>query len=202
MKNIKTLFLALSIIFTFSSFAQKQKCSKFDYLVTIHTDFGDMKVLLFDDTPIHKANFLKLIQEGLYNNNNFHRVINGFMIQGGNDTTSFNKGKDLNEITLPAEFSDKHKHIKGALAAARVDNPEKRSDRTQFYLVQNPNGTHFLDNQYTVFGQVMSGLDVIDKIAAQAVDANSKPLKEIKFSITTEKVKKKDIEKFYSYGNQ
>lgn len=198
MKNIKTLILALSILFTFSSFAQKQKCAKYDYLVSIHTDFGDIKILLYEDTPIHKANFIKLIKEGFYNGNTFHRVINGFMIQGGSDTTSFNKGKELNDITLPAEFSDNHKHIKGALAAARIDNPEKRSDRTQFYLVQSNNGTHFLDNQYTVFGQVMSGFDVIDKIAAQAVDANSKPLKDIIMTITVEKVKIADIEKFYS----
>jgi len=197
MKTKINLISLLSILLTFSSFAQKQKCSKYDYLITIETDFGNIKILLFDDVPIHKANFIKLIEEGLYNGNNFHRVINGFMIQGGNDTTSFNKGKKFNEITLPAEFSEKHKHIWGAVAAARVDNPEKRSDRTQFFIVQNHNGAHFLDNQYTVFGQVMSGLNVIDKIAAQPVDANSKPLKNITMSITVEKVKKEDIKKFY-----
>jgi len=197
MKTKLTPIFLLSILLTFSSFAQKQNCSKYDYLITIHTDFGNIKILLFDDTPIHKANFIKLIEEGLYNGNTFHRVINGFMIQGGTDTTSFNKGKDYNEISLPAEFSEKHKHIRGAIAAARTENPEKRSDRTQFYIVQNHNGTHFLDNQYTVFGQVMSGLDVIDKIAAQPVDANSKPLKNITMSITVEKVKKEDIKKFY-----
>jgi len=197
MKTKLTPIFLLSILLTFSSFAQKQNCSKYDYLITIHTDFGNIKILLFDDTPIHKANFIKLIEEGLYNGNTFHRVINSFMIQGGTDTTSFNKGKDYNEISLPAEFSEKHKHIRGAIAAARTENPEKRSDRTQFYIVQNHNGTHFLDNQYTVFGQVMSGLDVIDKIAAQPVDANSKPLKNITMSITVEKVKKEDIKKFY-----
>ena len=198
MKNLKPLILSLIIVFSLVSFTQKQSKSKFDYLVTIHTEFGNMKILLFDDTPIHKANFIKLIQEGFYNGNTFHRVIDGFMIQGGTDTTSFNKGKEFKDITLPAEFSEKHKHIKGALAAARIDNPEKRSDRTQFYIVENHNGSHFLDNQYTVFGQVMSGLDVIDKIASQSVDANKKPLKDIIMTIRVEKVKKKDLKKFYA----
>ncbi len=173
--------------------------TKTDYLVTISSDYGIMKLVLFDDTPIHKTNFIKLAKEGKYNGTSFHRVINNFMIQGGEinhdndpswDTASFENK------TLPNEIRDNHKHIYGALAAARTENPKKRSDISQFYIVQNHNGTHFLDNKYTVFGQLIVGFDVLDAIAQQQVNGSS-PVKKCVINISVEEVKRSDIIKFY-----
>lgn len=188
------LFSALAL---FSSFNSEK--SKTDFLVTITTDYGDMKLILFDDTPIHKANFIKLAEDGKYDGSTFHRVINNFMVQGGEldhsdniawDTTSFDKK------TLPSEILQNHKHIFGALAAARTENPEKRSDISQFYIVQNHNGTHFLDNNYTVYGQLIVGFDVLDSIAMQKVVASA-PVKKCSIKVRVEKVKRDDIIKFY-----
>lgn len=188
------LFSALAL---FSSFNSEK--SKTDFLVTITTDYGDMKLILFDDTPIHKTNFIKLAEDGKYDGSTFHRVINNFMVQGGEldhsdniawDTTSFDKK------TLPSEILENHKHIFGALAAARTENPEKRSDISQFYIVQNHNGTHFLDNNYTVYGQLIVGFDVLDSIAMQKVVASA-PVKKCSIKVRVEKVKRDDIIKFY-----
>jgi len=176
-----------------------QAQNKYDYLISIHTDFGDMKLLLFDDTPIHKANFLKLAQSGQYDSTVFHRVIKNFMIQGG-----FIKHQDqvawdslsYKERTLPNEIMDRHKHVHGALAAARIEDPEKRSDISQFYIVQNHKGSHFLDNKYTVFGQLIIGFEVLDKIVNQKLNGAS-PIKPTYMKVKVDKVKRKDIIKFY-----
>lgn len=199
---IKNKF-TLSLIFLVAAFALfssfNLKKTKTDFLVTITTEYGEMKLILFDDTPIHKANFIKLAKEGKYDGTTFHRVINNFMVQGGEldhsndpswDTLSFEKK------TLPNEIRENHKHIFGALAAARTNNPNKRSDISQFYIVQNHNGTHFLDNNYTVFGQLIVGFDVLDSIAMQKV-VGSAPVKKCSMKVRVEEVKRDDIIKFY-----
>ena len=241
--------------------------------VIIHTEYGDMVVVLYDETPKHKDNFLKLAQEGYYDSLLFHRVINGFMIQGGDpqskhaapDAMLGNGGPDY---TIEAEFVPKYFHKKGALAAAREGdnvNPEKRSSGSQFYIVQGKTykdsdvenlyqqraqaklqdifsvfiqkpenssylqslmsaqqandekaysqvideilpklqenlsqdstwqlspeqintyktigGTPFLDTQYTVFGEVIEGLDVIDKIAAVKTNKDDRPVNDVR----------------------
>jgi len=196
-RKLSLSVLAMAILLV-SAFKYKESKTK-DYLVTIKTDFGVMKVLLFDDTPVHKRNFITLAAQGAYNGSTFHRVINGFMIQGGALTGDFAKKYDtlsFKEKTLPNEIMDKHKHDFGALAAARTGNPEKRSDISQFYIVQNHNGTHHLDNNYTVFGRVIVGLDVIDKIAAQPVNG-SFPVNPIKMQVSVDVVKRSDVVKFY-----
>ncbi|MEM9545802.1 MAG: peptidylprolyl isomerase [Bacteroidota bacterium] len=186
--------------------------------VTIKTEFGDMKVELYDSTPKHKENFLKLIDEGFYKDLLFHRVIQGFMVQGG-DPNSKDAGPNAQlgsggpgykidaEIGLP--------HFKGTLAAARQGgpiNPKKQSSGSQFYLVQGRvqtdaqlnqfeqrggfkyneaqrnkyktiGGTPALDNDYTVFGEVVEGLDVIDKIAAVQTGNADRPVKDVKMDI-------------------
>ena len=189
-------------------------------LIEITTDYGVMIAELSDATPKHRDNFLKLTEEGYYNGLLFHRVIDGFMIQGGDPgSRDAAAGAALGSggpgYQVPAEFVDSLIHVKGALAAARMGdgvNPQKMSSGSQFYIVQGRpvekgiidmfeqrkgttytpeqkeayetiGGTPALDRDYTVFGKVISGLDVIDKIAAVQKDSRDRPLKDVKMSI-------------------
>lgn len=187
--------------------AQKYETSgDYDYLVTISTDFGDIKLLLFEDTPLHRENFLMLIDKGIIEGTIFHRVINNFMIQGGDTRTNpkplTEDQKLLIKNRIPAEILSNHLHKKGALAGARQGdqvNPYRMSSSTQFYIVQNPNGTPHLDGAYTVFGQTVSGLDVVDKIAQQPTGAYDRPQEDIRMSITYQKVLKTDIIKEFGF---
>jgi len=189
-------------------------------LVEIETEFGTMTAELYNATPKHRDNFVKLAEEGYYNDLLFHRVISGFMIQGG-DPNSRNAapGAGLGfggpNYQVPAEFVDSLAHVKGALAAARTggpSNPEKKSSGSQFYIVQGGpvtdetltqienmkrfhytpeqraayttlGGTPHLDRDYTVFGRVIKGLEVIDKIAAVEKDSGDRPKKDVKMKI-------------------
>lgn len=205
---MKQLLLTL-FAFTFLLETQAQTTSepfipKDDYLVTISTSYGDMVLLLYNQTPLHKKNFVKLVQEHFYDGTTFHRVILDFMIQGGDpnskDSITTNDGMGGPGYTVPAEFNSALKHDKGALAAARMgddSNPQRASSGSQFYVVQNKNGTPFLNDNYTVFGQVISGFDVIDKIAQVQVDGASRPFKNITMKVTAVKMKTKKIIKLY-----
>ncbi|MCO6459979.1 MAG: peptidylprolyl isomerase [Saprospiraceae bacterium] len=190
-------------------------------LVLIETEFGNMLVELSDATPLHRDNFLKLVEQGYYDGLAFHRVINHFMIQGGDPNSKGDNTQGLGSggpgYTIPAEFVDTLYHLKGAIAAARMggpSNPEKRSSGSQFYIVQGQpvdpayldakeassnikyptsikeayetiGGTPHLDGEYTVFGKVIEGLDVIDKIAAQQTGPGDRPVKPIRMKIIT-----------------
>ena len=189
-------------------------------LVEITTEFGVMVAELYDVTPQHRDNFMKLAEEGYYNDLLFHRVIEGFMIQGG-DPASKNAapgvplGAGGPGYQVPAEFVDTLVHIKGAIAAARTGdniNPEKKSSGSQFYIVQGDEvddrmldnievrkgikystenrkayiehgGTPFLDHDYTVFGKVIKGLEVIDAIAKVERDGRERPKKDVKMTV-------------------
>lgn len=202
----KTTALLLLLLFCpLALLAQKAPKGK-DQLITVATPHGDMKLVLYDDTPLHKANFLKLAREGYYDGTTFHRVIDGFMIQGGDPNTKDddprNDGSGNPGYTIPAEIMPKYRHVRGALAGARLGdhvNPKKESSGSQFYIVENHNGTPQLDEAYTVYGQVIDGLNIIDKIAEQAVDGRNRPLSDIKMTIKVEDVKKKKIAKKYKY---
>lgn len=262
-----------------------------DFVVTIKTDMGEMKAILYDETPKHKENFLKLVNEGFYDSLLFHRVINSFMIQGG-DPESRGAAPDQRlgsggpGYTVPAEFVDGLFHKKGALSAARQGdqvNPERASSGSQFYIVQgqvtpkealgsgpnqqqmiaafqecmrnhrdselaqeylkvleeNPGnneaieqkvtetvdqlseltgmtiksmseaqmeaystigGTPFLDDQYTVFGEVISGLEVIDAIATVATAPGDRPVEDVMMFMTVEEISKKEISEKYGYN--
>lgn len=181
--------------------------------IKLTTDSGVIVIRLYDKTPKHRDNFIKLANEHFFDSLLFHRVINGFMIQGG-DPLSKNAvpgtmlGSGDVGYTIPAEFDTTLFHKKGALAAARTANPEKASSGCQFYIVQGKvyndadlnmiemqkgiryspakrkvyktiGGTPFLDMDYTVFGEVESGLEVIDKIASVATDGANRPLGDI-----------------------
>ena len=189
--------------------------------VEISTSLGTMVVELFDDTPIHRDNFVKLVNEGFYDDLLFHRVIEGFMVQGGDpDSRGAAPGKRLGSggpgYTLAAEIDSSHVHLKGALSAARQGdqvNPEKRSSGSQFYIVQGAKyagsklanfesriqsshpdfayteeqraqyatlgGTPHLDMEYTVFGQIIEGLDIVDSIAAVRTARGDRPLEDV-----------------------
>jgi cyclophilin family peptidyl-prolyl cis-trans isomerase len=186
-------------------------------LIEIETNFGNMMAELYSSTPQHRDNFVKLAEEGYYNDLLFHRVISSFMIQGG-DPNSRNApaGQSLGfggpSYKIPAEFVDSLVHLKGVFAAARDGNPQKASSGSQFYIVQGApvtdqvlnqieaskgfyytpeqreayktlGGTPHLDRDYTVFGRVIEGLDVLDKIAAVATDRNNRPLEDVKMKI-------------------
>ena len=153
----------------------------------IETNLGTISVKLYSDTPKHRENFAKLALSGFYNNILFHRVINGFMIQAGDpytkdDTKVAAYGTGGPGYQIPAEFVPEHKHIKGALAAARKGdsaNPLKESSGSQFYLVQDEAACAQLDGQYTVFGETVDGINVIDKIAAVETGARDLPVNKV-----------------------
>lgn len=176
--------------------------------VLIETDFGNMRLRLYEDTPLHRANFVKNIKEGAYESAEFYRIYYQFMIQAGIYPNEFN-------YNVPAEFSPKHIHKKGALSMARSDenNPELESSATEFFVVHGARyadyqveqelenlgltltpeqkqtymttgGYMSLDQQYTTFGEVIEGLDVIDKIAAVQVYDEDKPIRKIPLKIS------------------
>lgn len=175
-----------------------------DMLITIHSKFGDMKAILYRETPLHRENFLKLVKEEYYDSTTFHRVIPDFMIQGGDpnskDTITTNDGQGGPGYTIANEIKPTLKHKFGAIAAARTggpQNPEKRSSGSQFYIVENKQGTPFLDNEYTVFGQVIEGLDIIEKISQVETGENDRPIENVEMAIETEEVPIKELEKRY-----
>lgn len=222
-KTFNILLLLTLTLFCSNSFAQKKKKQT---KVLISTSFGDMKLVLYNETPKHRDNFIKLVKEGYYDSLLFHRVINGFMIQGGDPDSRNAKPKVMlgnggPDYTIPAEFNPKLYHKKGVLAAARQPdsfNPNKESNGSQFYIVQgrkfdqkaidayeksksikrNEEFTYTeeqekvymelggyppLDMEYTVFGEVIEGLDVIDKIAAVETDRRDRPKEDVKMSM-------------------
>jgi cyclophilin family peptidyl-prolyl cis-trans isomerase len=188
-------------------------------MVKLHTNHGVITIELDEQrAPLTAANFLQYVKDGHYTNTVFHRVINGFMIQGGDpDSRNAPAGKPLGmggpSYQIPAEFVDSLVHVKGALSAARTNNPEKKSSGSQFYIVQGGGpakeetlgqieaskgfyytpeqrkeylevgGTPFLDRDYTVFGRVIKGLDVIDKIAAVQTAPGDRPIKDVKMKM-------------------
>lgn len=189
-------------------------------LVEIKTEFGTMIAHLYDDTPLHRDNFVQLAESGFYDGLLFHRVIKGFMIQGGDpDSKNAEAEQRLGGggpgYQIDAEISEKYVHTKGAIAAARTGdavNPEKRSSGSQFYIVHGNDvneemlrrqemrsgfsyspeqveeyerlgGTPFLDGEYTVFGRIISGLEVIEKIAKVSTRPGDRPREDVTMSI-------------------
>ncbi|MDR2086852.1 MAG: peptidylprolyl isomerase [Dysgonamonadaceae bacterium] len=209
---MKTNFLFTVLFILFMTVSDQTNAQTY----TIETTLGNIQIRLYENTPLHKANFERLIEEQVYDSVLFHRVIQHFMIQGGDPAT---KPANRNEIplyeereTVPAEFLAENFHKKGALAAARTGdfvNPEKRSSPTQFYIVQGKTyadeelqymeefggkswtpeqkeiyktigGTPFLDMEYTVFGEVVTGLDIVDSIAAVPTQPGDRPVSDIR----------------------
>ncbi len=282
----KTITIFLSILFLTSSCAQEKKAT----VVTVRTTYGEMIAILYDETPKHKENFIKLAKEHYFDSTLFHRVIQNFMIQGGDpNSKKALPGERLGNggpgYTIPAEFNPKLFHEKGVLSAARQgdeQNPEKASSGSQFYIVHGSvlssaeiedlkydkmklmtglrkmfeqlpykplldslnklyysgdmpayqkrlielvprvekatgikvmkvipeerikvyttiGGAPHLDDEYTVFGKVIKGLDVVDKIAAAQKDGADRPLEDIRMYISVEEIPKKKITELYGY---
>ena len=151
------------------------------------TSHGTMRIKLYSMTPKHRDNFVKLVNEKYYDGLRFHRVIEGFMIQGGDpysrDTSKVDLwGQGGPNYTVPAEFVNQYWHKKGAIAAARkgdMANPTKASSGSQFYIVHDENSCLHLDGQYSIFGEVVEGLDVIDKIATVETDYYDRPMEDV-----------------------
>lgn len=283
---MKLLFRLTVLSLILTSCEQDEK----EYVVTIKTEYGDMVGILYDETPQHKANFIKLAKEHYFDGTLFHRVVKGFMIQGGDpDSKTVKPGEALGNggpgYTIPAEFNPKFFHEKGAIAAARLNdpvNPKKESSGSQFYIVQgqvlsevevddlkidqqklgealrifvqNPNhrglrdtltqlqenneidafqkkvfglvpmlekethikiirdvsdakrkayttsgGAPFLDDQYTVFGKIIKGLEIIDKIAQLHTDNTDRPVEDFAMTVSVKEMSKKKIEQEYNY---
>ncbi|WP_207533540.1 peptidylprolyl isomerase [Desertivirga arenae] len=208
------------------SFAAKKPRN---FYVKIKTSKGETIVRLYNETPKHRDNFLKLTKEGFYNKTLFHRVIKDFMIQGGDpDSKKAKPGQMLGggslSYTIPAEFNPELFHKKGALAAARNDNADKASDASQFYIVEGKTytdeelnkvemfrlkgykipetergvyktlgGAPFLDQGYTVFGEVVKGIEMVDAIVSVDKDGNDRPLEDIPMQVSL--LKKRESKK-------
>ena len=185
---------------TLTAFGQQNT----ENLAVIHTDLGDMEVRLFDDTPLHRANFVRMTKAGYFEHGIFYRIVENFMVQGG---SSDNSKKPI--FRIPNEMSAGHLHLRGALAMARYDegNPNLESSASEFYLVQGrrfvmedlllknsqnhtPEQLHLfetqggapsLDGRYTVFGEITKGLEVLDKMADIKVYDGDKPLEKVTF---------------------
>ena len=208
-----------------SAYAAKPK----NQYVKISTSKGDCIIKLYNETPLHRDNFLKLAKQGFYDGTLFHRVIKAFMIQGG-DPTSKNAGSDSalgdggdDMPRIPAEFRDSLFHKKGVLAAARDGNPEKASSSCQFYIVQGKvwtdsllnvteekrlkfkipewqrqvyktiGGSPHLDRNYTVYGEVVKGIEMVDAIAATPTGKADRPTEDIKMKVSI--LKKREARK-------
>jgi peptidyl-prolyl cis-trans isomerase B (cyclophilin B) len=229
MRNVK-LLLILTFI-SLNAFAAKPKHS----FVKLTTSKGECIIMLYNQTPKHRDNFIELVKQNFYNGTLFHRVIKEFMIQGGDpDSKTAKPEQALGEgdlgYTVEAEFRDSLFHKKGVLAAARDDHPQKASSACQFYLVQgkkwtdaeldkleqgrlqgrkiNPahrevyktiGGTPHLDQSYTVYGEVVKGIEMIDSIANMLTAKANRPVEDVKMEITLLKKREaKKIEKVLS----
>jgi cyclophilin family peptidyl-prolyl cis-trans isomerase len=224
MKKFLASFL-ISLFVISTAFAGGPK----NQYVRVKTSYGECIIRLYNETPKHRDNFIKLVKKGFYNGTLFHRVIQNFMIQGGDpdskDTLKAKPGTELGNgdvgYTVPAEFRDSLFHKRGVLAAARDDNPAKASSGCQFYIVEGKRftatkldtlektrlkghkipdwqrdyyesvgGAPHLDQNYTVYGEVVIGIDMVDRIAAVKTDKNDRPLQNV--SMTMELLSKKE----------
>jgi cyclophilin family peptidyl-prolyl cis-trans isomerase len=231
MKQIFTLFLVIAVSAT--AWAKPPK----NQYVRIKTGLGTCIIRLYNQTPQHRDNFIKLTKKGFYNGTLFHRVIQDFMIQGGDpDSKAAKPGAELGNgdvgYTVPAEFSDSLFHKKGVLAAARDDNPAKASSGCQFYIVQGKRhtdetldkleqgrlkgykvpewqrawyrttgGTPHLDHNYTVYGEVVAGLDMVDRVAGVKKDKKDRPETDVPMTVEVlSKRECKQMDKLYPVG--
>ncbi len=160
----------------------------------ISTPKGEILVWLYDETPNHKKSFIQLANDGYWDSLTFNRVIPDFVAQGGCPDTP--EGFNDPEYLLEPEFNDKLKHEYGAFGAGRDGNPDKLSARCQFYIVHNKEGEHRLDGDYTVFGKVIKGMDVVDAIVKSPRDSIDEPLTPISLDVNIITMKGKDLRTF------
>ena len=148
--------------------------------VRISTRFGNIDIKLYDNTPYHRSNFIYLAKRGYFNGTTFHRVVPGFIIQGGNSDrmeTSKKRGK-IGKYLLPPDTKKGHKHHRGVISmpSSEIENPYKLASPYEFFIVQQDPGAYHLDGSYTVFGEVIKGMNVVDEINRQTIDDRETPL--------------------------
>ncbi len=151
--------------------------------VRIYTDFGNIDILLFENTKFHRSNFIFLTKQHYFDGTQFYRVIDNFVIQGGNsdDRKTSRKRSEIGRYLLPTDTKRGYKHDRGVISmpSGEIDNPYKLASPFEFFIVQQRGGAHFLDGDYTIFGKVINGMDAVDKIAAVKTDEADWPLKNI-----------------------
>lgn len=181
-KTIEETFEKLNTenaMYFFQDYDKKHKENK----VRITTDFGTIDILLFEETKYHRANFIFLTKQKYFNDTQFYRVIDNFMVQAGNsdDRKTARKRAKIGKYLLPTDTKRGFKHDRGVISmpSGEIDNPHKLASPFEFFIVQQKGGSHFLDGDYTIFGRVTNGMDVIDKIAAVDTDEADWPLRNI-----------------------
>ncbi len=156
--------------------------------IRINTRFGNIDIQLFKNTPYHRANFIYLIKKGYFNNTTFHRVVPGFIIQGGNsDRYETSKKRDeIGKYLLPPDTRKGHKHHRGVISmpSSEIKNPYKLASPYEFFIVQQSPGAYHLDGSYTAFGKVISGMEVVDKINKQKTDKRETPLTNVFMNVS------------------
>lgn len=151
--------------------------------VRMTTDFGTIDILLFDETKFHRANFIFLIKQGYFDHTQFYRIVNNFVIQGGNsdDLVIAERRQKIGKYLLPPDTKRGFLHDRGVISmpSSEIENAYKLASPYEFFIVQKQDGAHHLDGEYTVFGKVIRGMDVVDKIAAQETDDGEWPLQNV-----------------------
>jgi cyclophilin family peptidyl-prolyl cis-trans isomerase len=151
--------------------------------VRLTTDFGSIDILLFNETKFHRSNFIYLTKRGYFKDTQFYRVINNFIVQAGNsdDKKTARKRAAIGRYLLPTDTERGFTHERGVISmpSGEIDNPYKLASPFEFFIIQQKGGSHFLDGDYTIFGKVIKGMDVIDKIAAVETDEADWPLRNI-----------------------
>ena len=160
----------------------------------IETRLGEILFVLYDQTPHHKASFIKLASSHYWDSLTFNRVIKNFVAQGGCPDTP--EGFSKSPYLLAPEFNDSLRHVYGAVGAGRDNNPEQLSAGCQFYIVANKDGLPRLDQHYTVYGQVFKGMDVVEKIVSEPKDSTNKPFRDIPLHIDVVSMSKDQLAKY------
>lgn len=151
-------------------------------IVLFETRLGNIKIKLYKDTPLHRASFIFLTKTGYFSTTCFHRIVPGFIVQGGNSDFPITRKKRIKyNYRIPSEMKSHHKHNYGSLAAARQweNNLKKISSPFEFYMIQDKRGSHHLDGEHTIFGEIIEGLSTMEKIAKLKTDNKEWPLKEV-----------------------
>jgi cyclophilin family peptidyl-prolyl cis-trans isomerase len=197
---MKNIYLIIAVLFVFASCKKEETPTPqntapkdtTEKIIQINTSFGTMYMWLYKETPLHRANFLGLADSNFFDNTTYHRIISNFMIQGGDpnskDSDPNNDGSGGPGYTIPAEIdTSKFRHARGEVAAARLgnaQNPLKASSGSQFYICHSTSGTKHLDNEYTVFGKIIKGIEVVDAIIVQPKNTSTnRPLTDIKMDV-------------------
>jgi len=159
-------------------------------IVLFETRLGDIKIRLYKDTPLHRASFIFLTKTGYFSTTSFHRVVPDFIVQGGNSDHPITRKKRIKyNYRIPAEIKSNRKHNYGSLAAARQweNNPKKVSSPFEFYMIQDKRGSHHLDGEHTIFGEIIEGLSTMEKIAKLETDKKEWPVKDVFIKATVVK---------------